>query len=530
MASGRILISWIGHTDVLSAAATESQEEQSRVLTALKIERRLPLKAQDGPVKTLLDKEGFDEVHLLCDYSKSLRQMYSDWLGHAVTIHAVSLADPSDYGQILEAVEGVLEKVGRKSGADFSFLLTPGTPSMAATWILVGKSRYDATFWQTHEGKVAKSDVPFDVVAGFASDLAAVPDTNLQHLATTLPRELAGFEKISGTSKVLKLAAGRAAKAAARDVPVLILGDPGTGKELFAEAIHQASKRRDKPYNRINCAAIPESLLEAQLFGYVEGAFSGAKKGGQPGIFEQSDGGTLFLDEVGECSPALQAALLRVLQPPHGEGPCCREFSPVGDFSQIRHSDVRIISATNRDLIKQVEAGTFREDLFYRLAVIKVKLPPLRGRKSDIPELIDILMLEINEDFRRNEKAYQHKSVSDDAKRFVRSYDWPGNIRQLKNTLVEAAVMSERSTIEVGDVKAAIADVPGKSSGLFDQELGSGFCLQSLLEDVHRKYLERAMEEAAGVKTKAAELLGMSSYQTLDAQLKRLKVRVSKSR
>ena len=125
---------------------------------------------------------------------------------------------------------------------------------------------------------------------------------------------------------------------------------------------------------------------------------------------------------------------------------------------------------------------------------------------------------------------YQYKKISDDAKRFVRSYDWPGNIRQLKNTLVEAAVMSERSTIEVGDIQAAIADMPGKSAGLFDQELGSGFCLQTLLEDVHRKYLERAMEEADGVKTKAAELLGMSSYQTLDAQLKRLKARVSKNK
>ena len=153
MASVRILFSWIGHNDLLSATATESPEQQSRVLAALEIERRLPLKAQEGPVKTLLDQEGFDEVHLLCDYPKSLRQMYSGWLGHTATIHVVSLADPSDYGQILEAVESVLAKVGRMPGAEFSFLLTSGTPSMAATWILIGKSRYDATFWQTHRGQ-----------------------------------------------------------------------------------------------------------------------------------------------------------------------------------------------------------------------------------------------------------------------------------------------------------------------------------------------------------------------------------------
>lgn len=523
-----VLVSWIGHNDLLAMAADGDKPLQERVVKTLKIQRHIPLRNQDGPVKTLLAQESFDEVHLLGDYPKWLREMYLDWLGFDVTLHPATLPDPTDYGQILSAAEKVLDKLDRKPETQFSFLLTPGTPSMAATWILVGKSRYDADFWQTYDGKATRSEIPFDVVAGFASDLAAVPDLNLQHLATTAPREIEGFKNISGTSRALKLAAGRAAKAAGRDVPVLILGDPGTGKDLFAEAIHDASQRNTKPFKRINCAAIPDNLMEAQLFGYVEGAFSGAKKGGQPGIFEQADGGTLFLDEVGECSPAMQAALLRVLQPPKGKGSCYREFSPVGDMGTIRHSDVRVISATNRDLIKEVEDGNFREDLFYRLAVIKVKLPSLRSRKSDIPELVDILLEEINKEFRKNEEKYQYKSISANAKQFVRSYEWPGNVRQLKNTLVEAAVMSVGDTIELGDVKAAIADVPGKSTSLFDQELGDGFSLQELLEDVHRRYLERAMEEAKGVKTKAAEMLGMSNYQTLDAQLKRLKVKVGK--
>lgn len=153
-------------------------------------------------------------------------------------------------------------------------------------------------------------------MAGFAADLAAVSDENLQHLATTAPQEIEGFDKISGSSKSLKLAAGRAAKASERDVPILILGEPGTGKELFAEAIHEASKRKGKPYIRINCAAIPDNLLEAQLFGYAPGAFSGASKNGEKGLFDHAHGGTIFLDEVGEASSAMQAALLRVLQPP----------------------------------------------------------------------------------------------------------------------------------------------------------------------------------------------------------------------
>jgi DNA-binding NtrC family response regulator len=530
MPKRRTLVSWIGHNDLLSAAAEGDENLQTKVLEELEIERKLPLRKQNGPVKTLLNQESFDEVHLLGDYPEWLRKLYSEWLGHEVKVHAPKLKDPTDYGQILTAVNSVLDTLNREPGNEFSFLLTPGTPSMAATWILIGKSRYDAVFWQTHDNKAQESEVPFDVVAGFAADLAAVPDENLQHLATTAPREIEGFDKISGSSKSLKLAAGRAAKASARDVPILILGEPGTGKELFAEAIHEASKRKGKPYIRINCAAIPDNLLEAQLFGYVAGAFSGASKTGEKGLFDHANGGTIFLDEVGEASSAMQAALLRVLQPPQGKGPCYREFSRVGDLGKIQTSDVRIISATNRDLIQEVEDGTFREDLFFRLAVIKVKLPPLRTRKSDIPELVDVLLKEINRDFRRNENEYRDKSISDVAKRFVRSYDWPGNIRQLKSALVEAAIMCAGDTIDTADLKSAIADMPGTSSGLYDQELGHGFCLQKLLEDINRKYLERAMEEAEGVKTKAAELLGMSSYQTLDAQLKRLNVKAAKSK
>lgn len=237
-------------------------------------------------------------------------------------------------------------------------------------------------------------------------------------------------------------------------------------------------------------------------------------------------GGTIFLDEIGECSADMQAKLLRVLQPPPGKGPSCREFSRVGE-TKTRRTDVRIIAATNRELMNAVAEGDFREDLFYRLAVIKVKLPPLQDRKSDIPMLVDALLGEINADFKKqDEPDYRDKSISEAAKRFVRSYEWPGNVRQLRNTLVEAAVMANSDSIGVGDIRAAIADVPGKrvSNDILEQSLGDGFSLQNLLEDVQRHYLDRAMEEAHGVKRRAAEMLGYANYQTLDAQLKRLNV------
>jgi len=523
-----ILVSWIGHKDLQSMAADGDDSLQKRILKALDLKKPTPLYRQDGPIKSLLNQEEFDEIHLLGDFPKWLCDLYLEWLPREVQMHRVTLTDPTDYRQILDAVESVLTKLERRSGVKFSFFLTPGTPSMAATWILVGKSRYDAVFWQSHPRKPAtRSEIPFDVVAGFASDLAAAPDLNLQHLVTMPPSEIEGFENIVGSSRALRLAAGRAAKAAHREVPVLILGDTGSGKEMFAQAIHNASHRKGKPYIKINCAAIPETLLESQLFGYVKGAFSEAKKD-HAGAFEQADGGTIFLDEVGECTPALQAALLRVLEPPHGEGPCCREFSPVGNVSKMIRSDVRIVSATNRDLQQEIIDGKFREDLFHRLAVIKVKLPPLTSRKSDIPELIDVLLKGINKSFSSQEPGYVDKSISETGKRFVRTYNWPGNVRQLRNTLIEAAVMCDGDTIGVGDLKAAVADIAGHSSVESDRELGNGFCLNSVMEEIQRKYLQRAMEEADGVKTKAAELLGMSSYQTLDAQLKRLKVKVPK--
>ena len=521
MRKNRILYSWIGHNDLLGMAGDAESDQQTRILAALKIDRKVV--KQDGPIKALLKQEAFDEIHLLSNYPKWLSGMYVEWLGFEVKIHTVSLDDPSDYEQILAATESVLGKSGRDNSKVYSFFLTPGTPSMAASWILIGKSRYDAVFWQSYQGKATKSLIPYDVVAGFANDLATVPDVSLQHLATRPPKEIEGFEKITGSSKALRLAAGRAAKAALRDVSVLILGGPGTGKEMFAEAIHDASRRKGKPFIKINCAAIPAALLESQLFGYVKDAFTGAKSD-QPGAFQKANGGTLFLDEVGECSPEMQAALLRVLQPPFGKGPCHREFSPVGDVGKTIQADVRVISATNRDLMQDVDDGKFREDLYYRLSVIKVKLPSLCSRKSDIPELVEALLNGINRDFRSQEPHYKDKNISEAAKRFVREYDWPGNVRQLSNTLVEAAIMSESDVIEVGDIKSAIADVPGKRTGHFDYELGDGFCLQTLLEDIQRRYLERAMDKSSGVKTKAAELLGMSSYQTLDAQLKRLGV------
>lgn len=526
MGGRRILFSWIGTTDLLSMAADLDEVEQKRVCEAVGFPGTL--RKQEGPLRTLLRSESFSQIHLLSNYKPFLNRLFAAWIGGNPLVHSVKLDNPTDYAGIFAAVKQSLGTVELLDGDELAFFLSPGTPAMAATWILIGKSRQGVIFYQTYEGRAWKTEIPYDVVASFVPELATAPDAGLQHLAAKAPAEIRGFENIIGASKALRFAAGRAEKAAKRDIPVLILGESGTGKEMFAHAIHAASHRSDGPFVAINCAAIPESLLESELFGHVKGAYTGAAKD-HVGAFQRADGGTIFLDEVGECSPDMQAKLLRVLQPPPGKGPCYREFTPVGGNKPLK-SDVRIVAATNRELLDDVGAGRFREDLFYRLAVIKLKLPPLRERKTDIAALAEALMREINTEFRGQEPGYENKHLSDAAKRFVHRYHWPGNVRQLRNTLIEAAVMAVGDTIGTADIEAAIADVPGrKHETVLDRSLGDGFSLQGLLEDIQRHYLERAMDEARGVKTRAAELLGIANYQTLDAQLKRLRVAATKS-
>lgn len=484
-----------------------------------------------GPVKTLLHNEQFDKVFLLSNYPAALSRAYADWLGVPAVIRQVPLDNPTDYGEIFRKVDEAMREFlagFTRNTLDLSILLSPGTPAMAAVWVLLGKSKYPATFYQTFEGKAWRTDIPFDLVVDFVPDLLRGADAALQKMASKSPQETEGFESIIGDSKAIRLAVGRAKRAAIRDVPVLLLGESGTGKEMFARAIHAASPRKAGPYEAVNCAAIPHELLESELFGHEKGAFTGASVA-HKGAFERAHTGTLFLDEIGECALAIQAKLLRVLQPPHGEGPSVREYNPVGS-ERVRRSDVRIIAATNRDLLGAVENGKIREDLYYRLAVISIKLPALRERRSDIPALASHLLGQINADFAKREPGYKHKNLSASATVFVRRHTWPGNVRQLYNALLQAAVMAEGEELGPEDLAAAIAEVPGAASRTDPMEfpLGDDFDLTKHLESIQRHYLQRAMNEARGVKADAARLLGIKNYQTLDGQLRRLGVRWSR--
>ncbi|MDY3554958.1 sigma-54 dependent transcriptional regulator [Gemmata sp. JC717] len=527
MPTRRILVSWIGYADFRALADTLPPDQATEVLRGLN--PPTPLTGQAGPLKTLIDRERFDEVHLLTSHTGPRNRLYTEWVGGSPVLHRLTVKNPTDYVEVFRLMDGALAGIvglPRSPDEELCLHLSPGTPTMTAVWVLLGKSKYQpATFYQTHDGKAWVTTVPFDLMVDYVPTVLRDADARLQALAADGPQDVAGFEAVAGDGPAVRLAVGRARRAARRDVSVLLLGESGTGKELFARAIHAASPRRERPFVAINCAAVSRELLESELFGHKKGAFTGADRD-RDGAFTVADGGTLFLDEVGECDPVMQAKLLRILQPPADGSPCLRAFSRVGDTRPLS-SDVRVVAATNRDLLGGVAAHQFREDLYYRLAVLTVRLPPLRERRGDIPAIAGRLLERINREFARQEPGYRPKRLSASALRFATAHPWPGNVRQLQNTLTQAAVLTDGEVIEQQDIEDTVAEVPGAgaaSPDLLSLPLGNGFSLTRHLEEIQRHYLRRAMAEADGVQRRAAVLLGYKNYQTLAAQLDRLNI------
>jgi PAS domain S-box-containing protein len=296
------------------------------------------------------------------------------------------------------------------------------------------------------------------------------------------------FEQIITADEAMKKLIRSVSKAAKGRSTILIRGESGTGKELFAHAIHSGSDRRDGPFVTVNCAAIPEHLLESEFFGYEEGAFTGAKNKGKIGKFDMANGGTLFLDEVGDMSLALQAKLLRVLQE--------KEFYRVGGTDRIE-VDVRIISATNRCLEDMVEAGTFREDLFHRLNVISFEIPPLRHRKADILLLCEEMIKDLN---RINGTSIT--GMEPEVQQIMLNYEWPGNVRELRNVLERAMVFGEAGKIQVEDLPDYILK---KTAAQNQHRLP-----KNALKKAEQDAILQTLKQTNGNKTKAAKLLGIS--------------------
>src|SRR5258706_11628416 len=270
---------------------------------------------------------------------------------------------------------------------------------------------------------------------------------------------------------------------------VLLAGESGVGKDLIARAIHFHSPRQDRPFVKINCTALPENLMESELFGYEKGAFTGANQS-KPGKFEQADSGTVLLDEIGDVPASIQVKLLRVLQE--------REFERLGSNKTL-HIDVRVIAATNQDLRAALEQGTFREDLYYRLNVVPISIPPLRARREDIPFLAEHFVKAFSAD---NGSPVQ--SITEAGIKKLTEYHWPGNVRELQNVIERSLVLCSGTTLDAGDIKLETAPRPRAQTG--DHLLPDGMTLDEYEQSIIREALQRA----EGNKSQAARLLGLT--------------------
>ncbi|MCZ6679686.1 MAG: sigma-54 dependent transcriptional regulator [Candidatus Poribacteria bacterium] len=301
------------------------------------------------------------------------------------------------------------------------------------------------------------------------------------------------FERIIGQSERMHQLFKTMARIIHRGVnQILITGGTGTGKELVAKAIHEKGKRRDSLFMPINCGAVPDDLIESELFGHEKGAFTGADRQ-KKGLFEAANGGTIFLDEIGDISPHMQSKLLRVLQE--------REIMRVGGVESLK-VDVCVIAATNKDLEAGVEAGNFRADLYFRLNVIPLQMPPLKERSDDIPLLVDFFLQKFSEEYPEAEAKF----VTPRAMSALRRYDWPGNVRQLENYLHRTFVLSEGDAIDLDDLPPEISDASLPLSDFHVEIPEDGISLEGIMKE----YIRVALTQTGGNQTRAAELLGLS--------------------
>jgi DNA-binding NtrC family response regulator len=318
-------------------------------------------------------------------------------------------------------------------------------------------------------------------------------------------RERYKFDEIVSTSHAMEEVLNLAGRVAGSAATVLLRGESGTGKELIAKAIHYHSPRANFPLIKVNCAALPETLLESELFGHEKGAFTGATSR-RIGRFEAADKGTLFLDEIGELTPAMQVKLLRVLQE--------REFERVGG-NQTMKTDVRVITATNRDIERAIKEGVFREDLYYRLNVVSIVIPPLRERKEDIPGLLDFFIIKY---CKENNKSIE--GISADARDLLMRYAYPGNVRELENIIERATVLAKKKVITTADLPIPIQTTMPEDAIAAQHLKGS---LNDTLDTLERGLIIEALKETGGIQTRAAEQLGISE-RVLRYKLKKYRI------
>jgi len=367
-----------------------------------------------------------------------------------------------------------------------------------AVVVLTQYGTIDSAVAATRMGAVDYVTKPFHVEDLKTRLMRVARDVDLHQENQLLREQLRtrpGFGGLIGVSQRMQRVYKMIEKVSQHEYPVLILGESGTGKELVARSIHFSGARKNRPFAPVDCSALVPTLVESELFGYVKGAFTGAVQARQ-GLLEVAQGGTLFLDEIGDMPVDLQAKLLRALQE--------REVKPVGS-TERRHIDVRIIAATNRDLETAIRTGNFRQDLYFRLNVVQIKLPPLRERKSDIPLLVTSFL----EKF-ANPRG-ESRSISEEAMRQLVAYDWPGNVRELENSIERAVALGSGPIVHVGDLPSNLQYPTTERASEKDELLP--------LEELERRAILRMLRETSGDKLAAARMLGIGKT-TLYRKLK----------
>ena len=497
-----ILISWIGKHDLNASQSGE----MGPVLAAI----------NDAAAQ----RQPFSKVHLLCNYEEEQAKKYIEWLQSKLEVkiilsyRRVMLSAPTAYAEIYPVAFDELESLSQKYPDYQRYVhLSPGTPAMTAVWVLLVKTYFPSVClesWLDREGQqqVRQTELPFEIAAEFSYSAIRKANERLLSIESSFP-SLAG---ITGMSEPMQDAMRRAERMAIRDVPVLILGETGTGKEVFARSIHESSVRHSESFVAVNCGALPDDLAESLLFGHKKGAFTGAYQDHQ-GYFSQADGGTLFLDEIGELSPLLQTKLLRILQE--------KEFIRLGG-REVEKSDFRLIAATHRDLTDMISQGSFREDLFYRIAIGILKLPPIRERGGDIRLLSKAMMAEINDEL-ADQPGYKKKHLSSDALRFLARQNWPGNVRELRACILRASLWSDSKLITASEIESSIIRRVSQSS-LLPTSLGEEANLGNVIGKVASHYITLALNETQGNKLAAAKKLGLKSSQVLDNWVKKYDV------
>ncbi len=458
---------------------------------------------QPGPILSLLTARKFEHI-VLFDTPKTSKiteqtkqaidKLYPK---SEVRVCAINLSDPTKYHDIFNGLRMHLQRITDDfPSAMYYISVASGTPHMHACWILLTSSGViPARILNVRPPNFVTKDSPLVTEVDLSSD--DFPDVRFRDLPVTAEKTNADANTIRaqlgivGDHPAMQRALEMAAMLAPSQSSILIFGETGTGKEMFARFVHLLSGRPRDIFAVVNCAAMPENLVESLLFGHKKGAFTGALTD-QTGKFDEADSGTLFLDELGELTQAAQSKLLRILQDGLVE--------PLG-HAKAHKVDVRVIGATNRDLRKMVKKGAFREDLFYRLNIGEITLPPLRGRRSDIPKLSLSILDRLNRTLR------SPKRLSTDAMARLQSHNWPGNVRDLANVIERSVLLCRQNTLQADDL---LITEPITYADPLDAlpEPYEGFVLDEFLSSIRKQMILRALEASGGNQSRAARLLG----------------------